>query len=60
MTADHAALVAAGEVHVVEEERMRLGLVVLQSRADHLHVDILAVLPDARRRGIGRQMPRCA
>jgi ribosomal protein S18 acetylase RimI-like enzyme len=56
MTADHAALLAAGEVHVLEEAGERYGLIVLQSRTDHLYVDILAVAPDVQHRGIGRKL----
>jgi ribosomal protein S18 acetylase RimI-like enzyme len=60
MTADHGALVAAGEVHVAEEQGERLGLVVMRAAADHLYVDILAVRPEAQHRGIGRRMMRFA
>lgn len=56
MTADHGALVAAGEVHVLEEAGERLGLIVQREAADHLYIDILAVLPEAQHRGIGRQL----
>jgi ribosomal protein S18 acetylase RimI-like enzyme len=56
MTADHAALIAAGEVHVLEEAGERLGLIVQRAAADHLYIDILAVLPEAQHRGIGRQL----
>jgi ribosomal protein S18 acetylase RimI-like enzyme len=56
MTVDHGALVAAGEVHVLEEAGERLGLIVQRAAADHLYIDILAVLPEAQHRGIGRQL----
>ena len=56
MTADHASLIAAGEVHVLEEAGERLGLIVQRAYPDHLYVDIVAVLPDAQHRGIGRQL----
>jgi GNAT superfamily N-acetyltransferase len=56
MTADHAALVAAGAVHVLEEAGERHGLIVLQSASDHLFVDIVAVPPEAQHRGIGRAL----
>jgi ribosomal protein S18 acetylase RimI-like enzyme len=56
MTADHAALIAAGEVHVLEEAGERLGLIVQRAFADHLYIDIVAVLPEAQHRGIGRQL----
>ena len=56
MTADHAALIAAGEVQVLEEAGERLGLIVQRPYPDHLYVDIVAVLPAAQRRGIGRRL----
>ncbi len=56
MAADHGALVAAGEVHVLEEASERLGLIVQRDAGDHLYIDILAVLPAAQHRGIGRQL----
>jgi ribosomal protein S18 acetylase RimI-like enzyme len=56
MAADHGAMVAAGEVHVLEEAGERLGLIVQRAAADHLYIDILAVLPEAQHRGIGRQL----
>lgn len=56
MTVDHAALIAAGEVHVLEDGDERLGLIVMRAEADHLYVDILAVRPEAQRRGLGRQL----
>ena len=56
MTADHAALVAAGEVHVLEEAGERLGLIVQRAYPDHLYIDILAVPLEAQHRGIGRRL----
>jgi ribosomal protein S18 acetylase RimI-like enzyme len=56
MTVDHAALIAAGEVHVLEEGGERLGLIVMRAKPDHLYVDILAVRPEAQGRGFGRQL----
>jgi ribosomal protein S18 acetylase RimI-like enzyme len=56
MTADHAALVSAGEVHVLEDEGKRLGLIVMRREADHLFVDIVAVVPQAQHRGLGRRL----
>ena len=56
MTADHGALVAAGEVHVLEEAGARLGLIVQRAAADHLYIDILAVAPEAQHRGVGRRL----
>lgn len=60
MTADHAALVAAGEVNILESAGARLGLIVLRVAPDHLFVDIVAVAPAAQHRGIGRQLMRFA
>ncbi len=56
MTVDHAALIAAGEVHVLEDGGERLGLIVMRAKPDHLYVDILAVRPEAQGRGLGRQL----
>jgi ribosomal protein S18 acetylase RimI-like enzyme len=56
MTVDHAALIAAGEVHVLEEDGVRLGLIVMRAKVDHLYVDILAVQPGAQGRGLGRRL----
>ncbi|HZB93334.1 MAG TPA: GNAT family N-acetyltransferase, partial [Stellaceae bacterium] len=56
ITADHAAYIAAGEVHVFEAEGQRLGLIVQRAEADHLFVDILAVAPGAQHRGVGRAL----
>ncbi|HUH84046.1 MAG TPA: GNAT family N-acetyltransferase [Stellaceae bacterium] len=56
MTVDHAALIAAGEVHVLEDGDERLGLIVMRAKPDHLYVDILAVRPEAQGRGLGRQL----
>jgi ribosomal protein S18 acetylase RimI-like enzyme len=56
MTANHAALVAAGDVHLLEAEGGRRGLIVMRAKPDHLYVDILAVLPAAQGRGIGRAL----
>ena len=56
MTVDHAALIAAGEVHVLEDSGERLGLIVMRAKPDHLYVDILAVRPEVQGRGLGRQL----
>jgi len=54
MEADHAANVAAGRVFVTGEPVT--GLVVVEERADHLYLDIIAVRPDAHGTGIGRRL----
>jgi len=56
MTVDHAMLIAAGEVHVLEEGGERLGLIVMRAEPDHLYVDILAVQPAGQGRGLGRRL----
>ncbi|WRZ93811.1 GNAT family N-acetyltransferase [Streptomyces sp. NBC_01007] len=56
MEADHAANVAAGRVFVTGEPVT--GLVVVEERADHLYLDIIAVRPDAHGRGIGGRLLR--
>ncbi|HWI26837.1 MAG TPA: GNAT family N-acetyltransferase [Stellaceae bacterium] len=60
VTADHAAMIAAGEVHLLEEAGERLGLIVLRAAPDHLFVDIVAVASGAQRRGIGCALMRFA
>ncbi|MEU4011725.1 GNAT family N-acetyltransferase [Streptomyces pseudogriseolus] len=61
MEADHAANVAAGRVFVAEASEAGgtgparvAGLVVLEPRADHLYLDVVAVRPDAQGTGLGR------
>ncbi|GGW69457.1 GNAT family N-acetyltransferase [Streptomyces griseoloalbus] len=64
MEADHAANVAAGRVFVVEAPEggdpagsaRVIGLVVVEARADHLHLDVIAVHPDAHGIGVGRRL----
>ncbi|MFJ6835005.1 GNAT family N-acetyltransferase [Streptomyces sp. NPDC091209] len=56
MEADHAANVAAGRVFVTGEPVT--GLVVVEERADHLYLDIIAVRPNAHGRGIGGRLLR--
>jgi GNAT superfamily N-acetyltransferase len=54
MTTDEAALIAAGEVHLLEEDGERRGLIVLRDAGDHLFIDILAVPPALQHQGAGR------
>ncbi len=58
MEADHAANVAAGRVFVAETPTAGparvTGLVVVDRRADHLHLDTVAVHPEAHGTGVGR------
>lgn len=56
MEADHAANVAAGRVFVTGEPVT--GLVVVEERADHLYLDIVAVRPEAHGRGVGGRLLR--
>jgi N-acetylglutamate synthase-like GNAT family acetyltransferase len=53
LSADYAALVAAGEVHVAEQDGAVVGVLVLEAHPDHLLVENLAVAPDAQGKGIG-------
>ncbi|MER5441886.1 GNAT family N-acetyltransferase [Streptomyces sp. NPDC002790] len=55
MEADHAANVAAGLVHVTGAPDVT-GLVVVESRPDHLFLDSIAVHPDAHGQGVGRRL----
>ncbi|CAL9312892.1 GNAT family N-acetyltransferase [Streptomyces sp. R02] len=61
MEADHAANVAADRVFVADAPEAGgtgparvAGLVVLEPRADHLYLDVVAVRPDAQGTGVGR------
>ncbi|MFI7414220.1 GNAT family N-acetyltransferase [Streptomyces sp. NPDC049627] len=54
MEADHAANVAAGKVFVTGDPV--IGLVVLETHADHLFLDSIAVHPDAHGKGVGRRL----
>jgi ribosomal protein S18 acetylase RimI-like enzyme len=56
VTADHAALVAAGRVWVAEVAGEIAGVIVLIPRADHLLVENVAVAPAMQGRGIGRAL----
>ncbi|MEN3974841.1 GNAT family N-acetyltransferase [Emcibacter sp. SYSU 3D8] len=54
MLADYAALVAAGKVHVTAPDLV--GLIVLYPRGAALHVENVAVSPEARGKGFGREL----
>jgi ribosomal protein S18 acetylase RimI-like enzyme len=53
MTADYAALVAAGAVHVAELDGALAGVLVLEAHPDHLLVENVAVAPGAQGQGVG-------
>ena len=55
MLADYRALIAAGRVHLLETGGALLGALVIEAKADHLFVDVVAVQPAAQRHGIGRR-----
>lgn len=52
MVADFPALIAAGQVWCVEDQ----GYIVMHDHACGLHIENVAVHPDAQGRGLGRQM----
>jgi ribosomal protein S18 acetylase RimI-like enzyme len=56
MVADFAALVAAGEIHVLLAGAALAGFVVIRPGADHLFIENVAVHPDRQGRGIGRKL----
>jgi GNAT superfamily N-acetyltransferase len=60
MTLDYARVVAAGDTGGGEQSDRRVGVLVLESRGDHLLVENLAVLPDAQGTGIGSRLLRHA
>jgi N-acetylglutamate synthase-like GNAT family acetyltransferase len=53
LTADYAALVAAGQVHVAEQDGSVVGVLVLEAHPDHLLVENVAVAPSAQGHGVG-------
>ena len=53
LTADYAALVAGGHVHVAEQDGSVVGVLVLEAYPDHLLVENVAVAPDAQGHGVG-------
>jgi N-acetylglutamate synthase-like GNAT family acetyltransferase len=53
LTADYAALVAAGAVHVAEQDGSVVGVLVLEPRPDHLLIENVAVAPSAQGHGVG-------
>jgi ribosomal protein S18 acetylase RimI-like enzyme len=55
MLADYGALVAGGKVQVIGEDRIT-GLIVYYPRGDHIHVETVAVLPEAHGKGFGRAL----
>ena len=56
MLADYRALIANGQVHVLESDGALVGVIVLDARPDHLFVDVVAVDPDRQRLGHGRRL----
>jgi ribosomal protein S18 acetylase RimI-like enzyme len=56
MLADYGALIAEGLVRLVEVGGAVAGVLVARIRPDHLFVDVVAVRPEAQRRGVGRRL----
>ncbi len=56
MVADYAALIAEGRVTVACEGEAMRGILVCYPRRDHLHVENVAVAPDAQGLGVGRAL----
>ena len=56
MTADYAALIAAGAVTVLEADGEPAGVLVLAPRDDHLLLENVAVAPARQGRGLGRRL----
>lgn len=53
LSADYAALVAAGAVYVAELDGAVAGVLVLEAHPDHLLIENVAVTPNAQGRGVG-------
>jgi ribosomal protein S18 acetylase RimI-like enzyme len=60
MLADHAALVAAGEIWVADAGGAVAGVLVVRDEGPALLLESVAVAPDAQGRGIGRALIRWA
>lgn len=56
---DHAHLITDGKVHVAVRDRVT-GVIVFYPRGDHVHVETVAVVPEARGKGLGRLLLRHA
>ncbi|MEC8668763.1 MAG: GNAT family N-acetyltransferase [Pseudomonadota bacterium] len=57
MHADYAALVEAGDVHVVETgDGSFQGFIAYHAEAGAMHLDIVALLPEAAGQGLGRKL----
>lgn len=54
--ADHGAAIAAGQVWLVSDRGVDVGLMVLEQAADHVMIESLAVLPGQQGGGLGRWM----
>ncbi len=60
MTADYAALIAAGRVTLALDAERLVGALVCYPRGDSLHVENVAVDPARHGAGIGRALMACA
>jgi len=56
MTADYGRLVDEGDVWVLELGQDVVGLIILESAADHLHLSNVAVSPAHQGRGLGSKL----
>ena len=56
MQADYAEALRAHRFDLVEENGTLIGLIETDTRADHLWIENVAVLPAAQGRGIGRAL----
>jgi GNAT superfamily N-acetyltransferase len=56
MLDDYAALIEGGHVHVMDDGKMVVGILVLIQEADTMLLDNVALHPSAQGRGLGRQL----
>ncbi len=56
MVADFEAAAEAGDLHLFEEEGQALAYIHLYPNGEALHIENLAVAPEARRRGLAKQL----
>ncbi len=56
MLADYSALIAEGQVHVLEEDGAPTALIVIYPKDDALFIENIAVDPAAQGKGVGRAL----
>jgi ribosomal protein S18 acetylase RimI-like enzyme len=60
MLQDYAALIGKARVHVLEEPKGLIGVLVIEPHPDHLFIDTIAIDPAHHGKGLGRILMRFA